>query len=133
MLRWSVILLVLAVLFEFGRTQIYEFGDFELVNVLVDGVDQSCVVQRKLTSGLLQSEPMSCQLASSQAARDTGMLGLQVGYVQVMHFSYRSPVDQRMYTGVHRTKPSPVPAAIGRSLEIRVSKKVPGRYKVAGF
>lgn len=133
MLRWSVILFVVAVLFELGRTQIYDFGDSELVSVAVESVDQNCVVQRKLTGGLLQSDAMSCPLATSQAARDKGPLGLQVAYVQLIHFSYRSPADQRVYTGVYRMKPSPSPAPVGRSLDIRVSKKVPGRYRVATF
>jgi hypothetical protein len=132
MLRLAFALIIAAFLFEFARTKIFD-NDFDSITVLVEGVDQSCVVQRKLTSGLLQSSPMPCATAHARAARDTGTFGLEVAYLQVAHFSYRSPVDQRTYTGIHRTKAALSPVPIGRSLEIRVSRTSPGRYKMATF
>ena len=133
MLRIAAGLIVIAFLFEFVRTNFFESNDYDTITVLVESVDQNCVLQRKWTSGLIHSDPMPCLLAQGRAAKERGTFGLDVAYVQVARFSYRSPVDQRMYTGLYRTKPSLSPAQIGRSLEMRVSRKSPTLYKPAAF
>jgi len=130
MLRIALALLIGAFLLEFGRSQIIDFVDSESIIVRIEGVDQLCVVQRKNTGTLFRSSLMPCATAQARTASASGLFAPEVAYVSVAHFSFRSPVDQRIYTGVHRTQPALTPPVLGPTLEIRASKVAAGQYKV---
>jgi hypothetical protein len=73
---------------------------------------------------------MNCSVAQARAAQNSGVFGEEVAYVLVLHFTFRSPVDRRIYTGAHRTKAARSPPPVGPTLEIRASKLSAGRYRV---